>query len=64
VVANYDSVEHGENIVQTAIDHFGRIDVLINNTGILRDVSFKNMTDADWDVIMKVHITGTPRAYY
>jgi multifunctional beta-oxidation protein len=57
-VANYDSVEYGEKIIQTAIDSFGRIDVLINNAGILRDISFKNMTDEDWDLIMKVHVTG------
>jgi len=57
-VANYDSVEFGDKIIQTAIDNFGRIDVLINNAGILRDVSFKNMKDADWDLIMKVHVYG------
>ncbi|MCJ1359307.1 MAG: bifunctional hydroxyacyl-CoA dehydrogenase/enoyl-CoA hydratase fox2 [Icmadophila ericetorum] len=57
-VANYDSVENGENIIETAIKEFGRIDVLINNAGILRDVSFKNMTDDDWDLIMKVHVKG------
>lgn len=57
-VANYDSVENGENIINTAIQNFGRIDVLINNAGILRDVSFKNMSDKDWDLIMSVHITG------
>ena len=57
-VANYDSVEYGEKIIDTAIQSFGRIDVLLNNAGILRDVSFKNMTDADWDLIVKVHIKG------
>lgn len=57
-VANYDSVENGENIIKTAIDNFGRIDVLINNAGILRDISFKNMKDEDWDLIMKVHVVG------
>jgi multifunctional beta-oxidation protein len=39
-VANYDSVENGEAIIKTAIDAFGRVDVVINNAGILRDVSF------------------------
>ncbi|KAF9886520.1 hypothetical protein FE257_011427 [Aspergillus nanangensis] len=57
-VANYDSVENGERIIQTAIDAFGRIDILINNAGILRDISFKNIKDADWDVIMAVHMRG------
>ena len=57
-VANYDSVENGENIIDTAIKEFGRIDVLLNNAGILRDVSFKNMSDDDWDLITKVHIKG------
>lgn len=57
-VANYDSVLNGEKIIQTAVDIFGRIDVLINNAGILRDISFKNMRDADWDLICDVHITG------
>ncbi|OTB08193.1 hypothetical protein M426DRAFT_317294 [Hypoxylon sp. CI-4A] len=58
-VANYDSVENGEKIIDTAIKAFGRIDVLINNAGILRDVSFKNMTDQDWDLVIKVHVKGS-----
>ena len=57
-VANYDSVENGDKIIETAINAFGRIDILLNNAGILRDVSFKNMTDADWDLIIKVHVKG------
>ncbi|UJR86779.1 Hypothetical protein I5071_88800 [Sandaracinus amylolyticus] len=57
-VANYDSVENGENIVKTAIDTFGRIDVLINNAGILRDVSFAKMTEQDWDLVYRVHVKG------
>ena len=57
-VANYDSVENGDLIIETAIREFGRIDILLNNAGILRDVSFKNMTDADWDLIIKVHVKG------
>ncbi|QPG94718.1 bifunctional hydroxyacyl-CoA dehydrogenase/enoyl-CoA hydratase fox2 [Epichloe festucae Fl1] len=56
--ANYDSVENGDKIIETAIQNFGRVDVVINNAGILRDVSFKNMTDQDWDLIMKVHVKG------
>jgi multifunctional beta-oxidation protein len=57
-VANYDDVVNGEAIIKTAIDKFGRIDILINNAGILRDISFKNMKDQDWDLIMKVHVIG------
>lgn len=57
-MANYDSVENGEHIIETAIKEFGRIDILLNNAGILRDISFKNMTDEDWDLIIKVHVKG------
>src|ERR1041384_5865173 len=48
-VANYDSVatpEGGESIVKTAVDSFGKVDIVINNAGILRDKSFAKMT---WD---------------
>ncbi|KAI4252436.1 MAG: hypothetical protein L6R42_007961, partial [Xanthoria sp. 1 TBL-2021] len=57
-VANYDSVENGDRIIDTALQTFGRIDVLLNNAGILRDVSFKNMSDEDWDLVIKVHVRG------
>ena len=53
-VANYDSVVEGARIVQTAMDTWGRIDIVINNAGILRDVSFHKMTDKDWDLIYQV----------
>jgi multifunctional beta-oxidation protein len=58
-IANYDSVEQGDCIVAQAINTWGRIDVLINNAGILRDVPLKNMNDQDWDLIMAVHLTGS-----
>lgn len=58
-VANYDSVEDGEKVVQTALDAFGRIDVVINNAGILRDRSFPRISDADWDIIQRVHLRGS-----
>ena len=58
-VANYDSVEFGDKIIETAMKAFGRVDVVINNAGILRDVSMVKMTDFDWDLIMKVHMKGT-----
>jgi 3-hydroxyacyl-CoA dehydrogenase/3a,7a,12a-trihydroxy-5b-cholest-24-enoyl-CoA hydratase len=57
-VANYDSVEFGDKIVKTALDAFGKIDIVINNAGILRDVSFSKMTDKDWDLIFLVHVRG------
>ncbi len=60
-VPNYDSVatmEGGAHIVQTAIDNFGRIDILINNAGILRDVSFMKMPEESWDIIFSVHVKG------
>ena len=55
-VANYDSVENGERIVKTAVDSFGRVDVLVNNAGILRDRSFQRMNDVDWELVHKVTI--------
>jgi 3-hydroxyacyl-CoA dehydrogenase/3a,7a,12a-trihydroxy-5b-cholest-24-enoyl-CoA hydratase len=57
-VANYDSVEFGDKIVKTAVDAFGTVDIVINNAGILRDVSFQKMKDIDWDLIMLVHLKG------
>ena len=57
-VANYDSVTDGDKIVQTALDNFGRIDVVINNAGILRDKSFAKMTEDDWDLVYQVHVKG------
>jgi NAD(P)-dependent dehydrogenase (short-subunit alcohol dehydrogenase family) len=57
-VANYDSVEDGEAIVRTALDNFDRVDVLVNNAGILRDASFAKMTDEDWNLIYRVHVLG------
>lgn len=58
-VANYDSVEFGDKIVETAIKAFGKIDIVLNNAGILRDKSFTRMTDADWDIIQAVHVKGS-----
>ena len=58
-VANKDSVEFGDKIVKTAVDAFGTVDIVINNAGILRDVSFQKMSELDWDLIMKVHLKGS-----
>ncbi len=60
-VANYDSVatsQGGENIVKTALDAFGRVDILINNAGILRDKSFLKMEPENWQAVMDVHLNG------
>ncbi|CAD5122090.1 DgyrCDS10540 [Dimorphilus gyrociliatus] len=57
-VANYDSVEDGEKVVQTALDHYGGIDIVVNNAGILRDRSFLRTSDADWDIVHRVHLRG------
>jgi NAD(P)-dependent dehydrogenase (short-subunit alcohol dehydrogenase family) len=60
-VANYDSVatpEGGESIVQTAIDAWGRVDIVINNAGILRDKAFHNMTPDLVDPVIDVHLRG------
>jgi NAD(P)-dependent dehydrogenase (short-subunit alcohol dehydrogenase family) len=57
-VANYDSVEFGEKIVQTALDTYGGVHIIINNAGVLRDVSFNRMKRSDWDTIMTVHVNG------
>jgi NAD(P)-dependent dehydrogenase (short-subunit alcohol dehydrogenase family) len=57
-VANRDSVEHGERIIEAAIDAFGRVDVVVNNAGFLRDRSFAKMTDEDWNLMIQVHLVG------
>jgi len=56
--ANYNSVEDGDKIIETAIQNFGKVDILINNAGILRDISLAKMTDQDWDLINTVHLRG------
>jgi NAD(P)-dependent dehydrogenase (short-subunit alcohol dehydrogenase family) len=60
-VTNYDSVatpEGGEAIVQTALDNFGRVDIVINNAGILRDKSFAKLEVGDLDAVIDVHLRG------
>jgi 3-hydroxyacyl-CoA dehydrogenase/3a,7a,12a-trihydroxy-5b-cholest-24-enoyl-CoA hydratase len=56
--ANGDSVEDGAKIIQSALDHFGRVDIVINNAGVLRDSTFQKMSDEDWDLIHRVHLNG------
>ena len=61
-VADYGSVTDeaaARGMVQACVDNFGKIDICINNAGILRDKSFKNMTNDLWDVVVEVHLRGT-----
>jgi NAD(P)-dependent dehydrogenase (short-subunit alcohol dehydrogenase family) len=61
-VASYDSVASmagGQRIVQAAIDAFGRIDVVVNNAGILRDRMIFNMTEEEWDAVINTHLKGS-----
>ncbi|KDO02057.1 MULTISPECIES: SDR family oxidoreductase [Pseudomonas] len=57
-VANHDSVTDGQRIVEQALDSFGRVDVVINNAGILRDKTFHKMEDSDWEQVYQVHLEG------
>ncbi|MBI4596293.1 MAG: SDR family oxidoreductase [Candidatus Tectomicrobia bacterium] len=60
-VANYDTVttvETGQKIIDTAVKTFGKLDILVNNAGILRDRMFFNMTEAEWDAVIAVHLKG------
>ena len=61
-IANTDDVSDFEaagRMVQSAVDTFGGLDVVINNAGILRDRMLTNMTEAEWDAVIKVHLKGT-----
>lgn len=60
-VANHDDVtdwEGGRRLVATAVDHFGGLDVLVNNAGILRDRALVNMSEDEWDQVTTVHLKG------
>jgi NAD(P)-dependent dehydrogenase (short-subunit alcohol dehydrogenase family) len=61
-IANADDVsdwQGAERLVRQAIDAFGGLDVVVNNAGILRDRMLVNMTEAEWDAVIKVHLKGT-----
>ncbi len=61
-VVNVDTVAEpgpANNIVKTALDAFGRLDVVVNNAGILRDAIFHKMSVADFEIVIKVHLMGT-----
>lgn len=57
--ANVADFEQAGAMVRQAIDHFGRLDILINNAGILRDRMIFNMEESDWDAVINVHLKGT-----
>jgi NAD(P)-dependent dehydrogenase (short-subunit alcohol dehydrogenase family) len=52
------STSGGEAVVAVAVEAFGRVDILVNNAGIIRDRSFHNMSDAEWDAVLAVHLRG------
>jgi len=61
-VANGDDVadwQGAERLVRTAVETYGRLDVLVNNAGILRDRMLFNMTEEEWDGVIQVHLKGT-----
>jgi NAD(P)-dependent dehydrogenase (short-subunit alcohol dehydrogenase family) len=60
-LANHDNVaswEGGDRLIQSAVEHFGDLHVLVNNAGILRDRVITNLSEADWDAVIEVHLKG------
>src|SRR5690606_36539786 len=61
-VANNGSVadaESAQGMVQQAISAFGKLDIVVNNAGILRDRTLVKLTDEEWDIVIEVHLKGT-----
>ena len=60
-VANYDNIaemDGGENVIRTAVDTFGKLDILVNSTGIMRDRMIYQMTPAEWDLVVRNNTKG------
>ena len=60
-IANYDDVTDwrgAERLISSAIDAYGDVDILVNNAGILRDRMLANMSEEEWDSVIKVHLKG------
>ncbi|HCT78624.1 MAG TPA: short-chain dehydrogenase [Micromonosporaceae bacterium] len=58
IAGDVSSFTDAAELIQGAIDHFGRLDVLVNNAGILRDRFIADMTEAEWDAVINVHLKG------
>ena len=61
-IANYDNIatmQGARNLMDTAMKHYGKIDILINNAGILRDRTLLKMSEDEWDAVIAVHLKGT-----
>lgn len=57
--SKHDVYSQSEEIIKTALDNFGTVDILINNAGILRDKSFIKMTETEWDQVIQIHVLAT-----